>query len=104
NELNRFSYEFLQETPTSRQPNFRLREAGNAISCPAMLLRRPARRFIVLLLSFLAAVTAPAAPRHIDSGFLNRHVKANGTLYKYQVYLPEGWTEHGTWPIILFLH
>src|SRR6202041_597650 len=69
-----------------------------------MLLCRPARRLIVLLLSFFAAMTAPAAPRHIDTGFLNRHVTVNRMLYKYQVYLPEGWTEHGTWPFILFLH
>ncbi|MFT4114966.1 alpha/beta hydrolase-fold protein [Silvibacterium sp.] len=42
--------------------------------------------------------------RHIDTGFLNRTVAVNGSVYHYQVYLPEGWNEHGSWPVILFLH
>ncbi|GGH03980.1 prolyl oligopeptidase family serine peptidase [Silvibacterium dinghuense] len=41
---------------------------------------------------------------HIDTGFLNRTVAANGTLYHYQVYIPEGWNDHEDWPVILFLH
>ncbi len=70
-----------------------------------MRLRCPFRLLIVALVFQLTAMTAHAAPRHIDTGFLNRRVTVNGTLYKYQVYLPEGWTEHGpSWPVILFLH
>ena len=69
-----------------------------------MRLSRPARCFIILILLILASAAAHAAPRHIDTGFLNRHVTVNGISYRYQVYLPEGWTEHGSWPVILFLH
>ncbi len=39
-----------------------------------------------------------------ETGFLNRAVKVNGTLYRYQVYLPADWTKSKTWPVILFLH
>jgi poly(3-hydroxybutyrate) depolymerase len=69
-----------------------------------MRFRRSAKCLIVLILSFLTAFAAHAVPRHIDTGFLNRRVTVNGTVYKYQVYLPEGWNEHGSWPVILFLH
>lgn len=79
-------------------------DSGHKVFCPAMRLSCPVRRFVFFLLFIMAASAAFAAPRHIDTGFLNRHVAVNGTVYKYQVYLPEGWTEHGTWPIILFLH
>jgi poly(3-hydroxybutyrate) depolymerase len=69
-----------------------------------MIARRLAFWPIVPLLSILAALPACAFARHTDTGFLNRHVSVNGTVYRYQVYLPENWTEHGVWPVILFLH
>jgi poly(3-hydroxybutyrate) depolymerase len=58
--------------------------------------------FAFVLLS--AVPRARAAARHPDTGFLNRRVTVNGVTYRYQVYLPENWNEHGLWPIILFLH
>jgi poly(3-hydroxybutyrate) depolymerase len=39
-----------------------------------------------------------------DTGFLNRSIEINGSTYKYQVYLPETWNPHQSWPMILFLH
>jgi predicted esterase len=41
-----------------------------------------------------------------ETGFLNRKIKVNGAVYKFQVYLPEDWRrDHDKqWPIILFLH
>ena len=62
--------------------------------CPILL--------ILVLLAVLQPV--PAFARHHDTGFLNRSVTINGTTFRYQTYLPEGWTDHSTWPIILFLH
>ena len=47
---------------------------------------------------------AVAARHPQDTGFLNRSIAVNGTTYKYQVYLPESWNSHQTWPMILFLH
>ena len=55
-------------------------------------------------LSLAAVLPARAFPRHNDTGFLNRHVTVNSVTYKYQVYVPENWNEHTSWPVILFLH
>jgi poly(3-hydroxybutyrate) depolymerase len=59
---------------------------------------------IVFLVSLAAAPAAHAFARHTDTGFLNRHITVNRVTYKYQVYLPENWSEHQLWPVILFLH
>jgi predicted peptidase len=39
-----------------------------------------------------------------DTGFLNRTVSVNGTVYRYQVYVPANWSKHEKWPVVLFLH
>jgi predicted esterase len=41
-----------------------------------------------------------------ETGFLNRKVESHGTIYRFQVYLPEDWKRDDgrQWPIILFLH
>jgi poly(3-hydroxybutyrate) depolymerase len=66
----------------------------------------------------IASVLAPAwlnapADKHIfrpkevqETGFLNRTVEIHGTLYHFQVYLPEDFRrdDHRQWPIVLFLH
>lgn len=75
-----------------------------ALSCPAVNPRRLADWLIVPFLSLAAVLPARAFPRHNDTGFLNRHVTVNGVTYKYQVYVPENWNEHTSWPVILFLH
>jgi len=75
-----------------------------ALSCPAVNPRRLAYWLIVPFLSLAAVLPARAFPRHNDTGFLNRHVTVNGVTYKYQVYVPENWNEHTSWPVILFLH
>jgi poly(3-hydroxybutyrate) depolymerase len=65
--------------------------------------RIAARLWVCCLIALAAALPAHAFAHH-DTGFLNRRVTVNGSTYKYQVYLPENWTEHGHWPVILFLH
>jgi poly(3-hydroxybutyrate) depolymerase len=51
------------------------------------------------------SIPAHAAHRHVqDTGFLNRSIDINDTTYKYQVYLPQNWNPHQSWPMILFLH
>ncbi|HEX3892544.1 MAG TPA: alpha/beta hydrolase-fold protein [Terracidiphilus sp.] len=68
-----------------------------------------------LLVAFTVAPALAAAagalhgPRPKDvqeTGFLNRTVEIHGTLYHFQVYLPEDFRrdDRRQWPIILFLH
>ena len=45
-----------------------------------------------------------AYARQQDTGFLNRSITVNGTVYHYDVYLPMDWTPKQKWPVILFLH
>src|SRR6266404_7702433 len=54
-----------------------------------------------LIIALLASSMSYASH---ETGFLNRAVKVNGTLYRYQVYLPADWTKSKQWPVILFLH
>jgi predicted peptidase len=55
-----------------------------------------------LFLSLAFAVPLPA--RSHDTGFLDRTITLQGITYKYQVFVPDNWTPHQKWPIILFLH
>jgi predicted peptidase len=56
------------------------------------------------LLPLLMALTIPLAAQAAETGFLNRSVTLDGTAYRYQVYVPYGWTSAGKWPVILSLH
>lgn len=59
----------------------------------------------VLPFLFLCAlITVPAQSKKYDTGFLDRVVSFQGVNYRYQVFLPEDWTPHQKWPVILFLH
>ncbi len=64
-----------------------------------------------LALCLTAVVSAPQAyarahdiPHPQDTGFLNRAIAHNGTVYRYQVYLPAQYSPRASWPVILFLH
>lgn len=59
-----------------------------------------------LLALFLVAlsVAAPAKAKSRETGFLDRTITLQGTVYKYQVFVPDNWNPHQKWPIILFLH
>jgi predicted peptidase len=50
------------------------------------------------------AITVPARAKKVETGFLDRTISVQGTTYKYEVFVPEDWTPHGKWPIILYLH
>ena len=39
-----------------------------------------------------------------DTGFLDRAVSVAGQEYRYQVFVPSGWSVDKQWPTILFLH
>ena len=48
---------------------------------------------------------APVLPgQQLETGFLDRTVSLAGEAYRYQVYVPSGYTPSESWPVILFLH
>ena len=61
------------------------------------------RMLVIVVVAFLAA-TGIASAQTPETGFLNRSVQVNGTLYRYQVYVPREYQRSATWPIILALH
>lgn len=58
---------------------------------------------ILALITMLVPIALPA--QRVETGFLNRTISVNGTVHRYQVYLPAEYAS-GTqrWPVILFLH
>lgn len=61
------------------------------------------KSFFILLLFCLAAAV-PAKAKKIETGFLDRSLTLRGTVYKYQVFVPDNWSPRQKWPVILFLH
>jgi predicted peptidase len=63
-------------------------------------------RIAVLVFSVIAVslFAVPAEAKKVQTGFLDRTVAVAGTEYKYQVFVPEDWTDKKKWPVILFLH
>lgn len=59
---------------------------------------------LITILFCSSAMTIPAYAKKHDTGFLDREVTVKGVTYKYQVFIPEDWTPHQKWPVILFLH
>ena len=57
-----------------------------------------------VILTLVPFMGRPAYARQQDTGFLNRSITVDGTLYHYVVYLPMDWTPRQKWPVILFLH
>lgn len=55
-------------------------------------------------LFFPMFLTISAHAKKISTGFLDRTVEVQGVTYKYQVFLPEDWSDHKRWPVILALH
>jgi len=60
-------------------------------------------KFLVLLVLCLL-IAFPAHAKTHETGFLDRSITVQGTTYKYQVFVPDTWTPHEKWPVILFLH
>ncbi|HEX8087523.1 MAG TPA: prolyl oligopeptidase family serine peptidase [Blastocatellia bacterium] len=60
----------------------------------------------LITLALFSALTLTSAPRsrERDTGFLDRTIKVGGDSYRYQVYVPAGWSKKKKWPVILFLH
>ncbi|WP_266170473.1 alpha/beta hydrolase-fold protein [Dyella subtropica] len=50
------------------------------------------------------AASGQASPGHAASGFVEHEVAVDGQTYRYQVFVPAGWTAGRSWPVVLFLH
>ncbi len=61
-------------------------------------------RLLPLLLFFGLLIPVPADAKKHETGFLDRTISFQAVNYKYQVFVPEDWTPHQKWPIILALH
>ncbi len=54
--------------------------------------------------TFAGSMAVPALLGKPGTGFLDRIISIDGSVYKYQVFVPENWSPKKKWPIILFLH
>jgi predicted peptidase len=61
-------------------------------------------RVLIAFLSLYLLIPVPARAKKTDTGFLDRTLTLQGVTYKYQVFIPEAWTPHQKWPVILALH
>jgi predicted peptidase len=70
-------------------------------------VRIPVGRLVLLFVFALVGATlavGPARAKKAETGFLDRTVTVAGTVYKYQVFVPDNWTSKKKWPVVLFLH
>jgi predicted peptidase len=63
-----------------------------------------ASRKVLALLVFAFLIAIPAHAKNHETGFLDRSITVHGATYKYQVFVPDTWTPHQKWPVVLFLH
>lgn len=59
-------------------------------------------RHIAALLFLMTASLASHASE--PARFVQRSLDLHGKTYRYQVYIPDGWTAKRSWPVVLFLH
>ena len=62
------------------------------------------RTGIGVALSFLIIGTAVVLAQTRETGFLDRALSLGSETYRYQVYVPRGYSGDHAWPIILYLH
>lgn len=52
----------------------------------------------------LVSLPALAGAQTTETGFLNRTLTIGSEQYRYQVYVPSGYTRDRRWPVVLFMH
>ncbi|MFC5526854.1 prolyl oligopeptidase family serine peptidase [Rhodanobacter ginsengisoli] len=66
---------------------------------------RPDRADMRQLVFLLALMTISLAGHAGESNhFVRRSLELHGVTYRYQVFVPDGWTARRRWPVVLFLH
>ncbi len=61
-------------------------------------------RVAALVIAVLSMGSSDVLGQPHETGFLNRAVNVDGTEFRYQVYVPRGYTREMRWPVILALH
>jgi predicted peptidase len=59
---------------------------------------------LIAFVFLLLMIPLPAHAKKHETGFLDRTTSIQGVDYKYQVFVPDDWTPHQKWPVILALH
>ena len=59
---------------------------------------------LVVLIFLCLPASLPARTKKQATGFLDRTAIIEAVQYKYQVWIPDDWTPHRKWPVILALH
>jgi predicted peptidase len=54
--------------------------------------------------ALLTALTLVGLSANAQTGFLDRAVRTDGHLYRYQIYVPVNYTPKTAWPVIVSLH
>ncbi len=70
----------------------------------ALLHSRRAAAFLLAAVVWLASCTSHALLERAQERLLERAVTVEGTVYRYRVFLPRGYTPARAWPVVLFLH
>ena len=61
-------------------------------------------RGLIAFLFLRLLIPLPAHAKKHETGFIDRSTTIQDVNYKYQVFIPEDWTPHHKWPVILALH
>jgi len=61
-------------------------------------------RALIAFLFLCLPVWLPARVKKHETGFIDRTTTIQAIHYKYQVFVPDDWTPHRNWPVILALH
>jgi predicted peptidase len=62
------------------------------------------RALAVAALAAVALAASAGTRPAVQTGFLDRQVVVDGVGYRYQVFVPAGYTPKREWPVLLFLH
>ena len=62
------------------------------------------RKLFLSIFAFAVVYSSSAVAQKIETGFLDRSVTIGGGEYRYQVYVPRGFTRKQKWPLIVALH
>ncbi len=69
-----------------------------------MFVKINSRWLLVVFAATLLFTGVRVEAQKVETGFLDRSISFNGVEYRYQVFVPRGFTRKKSWPVILALH